>query len=265
MKKLLLMALLVLALVVTVVACDKTPVAPEDTTESTTEASTEEAPTEEVTTAEDTTEEDTAEEDTAEEITTEEVTTEEVTTEEVTTEEVTTEEVTEPEAPASYDIDLTTVGITGSYPTVDVPTNGPALGLTPDDHVIVLHYGSIDLGEMDLSRYSKVTVTYATPTDTMAPGMLDQYNATAKRVLLLNAASSIQTGTVFENLPADEAIVATATYEMSVTNAAITTVEIDLSEIDYNGQLYLSFDFRNAINEFGATSYLIWVAGISFS
>ena len=52
---------------------------------------------------------------------------------------------------------------------------------------------------------------------------------------------------------------------MSATAGAVTTVEIDLSEVDYNGQVYLSFDFRNANNEFGATAYLIWVAGITLA
>ncbi len=173
-----------------------------------------------------------------------------------------------PDVPAPVEplkVDLTSVGITGSYPSVDVPTNGAALGLTANDHVISLHYGSINLGEMDLSKYSKVTVTYATPTDTLAPGMTNEYNATAKRVLLLNTASGIQDGTAFEYLPADGAIIATAAYEMSATNAAISTVEIDLSEIDYNGQVYLSFDFRNANNEFGAIAYLIWITGVTFS
>ena len=166
MKKLLLIAILMLALVLTAVACDKTPDG-EDTTvadttvETPTEAPTEE-PTEEVTTEEPTTEEVTTEEPTTEEVTTEEPTTEEVTTEEPTTEEVTTEEPTD-EVVEPVDIDLTTVTATGSWPTVDVPVNAPALGLGEDQHVIALHYGSIVLGEMDLSKFSKVTVTYVTP------------------------------------------------------------------------------------------------------
>ncbi len=427
MKKLVLLAVLLLALVFTVVACDKTP-AGDDTTvadttvETPTEESTTEAPTEEATTEEATTEEATTEEATTEEATTEEATTEEATTEEATTEEATTEEITEPEAPryddysvpqdqwvitghrpgiqdstdgmvaaggvdsaallhqgsiylgeidlskyskvvlmwgcdnsqttidrynanannrimlvsadvngtapaeetiiagGTYelggwavqafeidltnvdyngpvyvaidtlpgtfalfasvefigaeipaeeivepvDVDLTTVTITGSYPTVDVPINAGSLGLT-DGHVITLHYGSIGLGEMDLSKYSKVTVTYATPCG-IANGqdMNAEYEATGKRVLLLNAPSGIQDGTAFEFLPAEDAIVATAPYEISPVYSQLMTVEIDLTEVDYNGQLYLSFDFRNANNEFGALGYLVFVAGITF-
>ena len=162
-------------------------------------------------------------------------------------------------------VDLTTVGITGSYPTVDVPINAGSLGLS-EGHVITLHYGSINLGEMDLSQYSKVTVTYATPCG-VANGqdMNAEYEATGKRVLLLNAPSAIQDGTAFELLPAEDAIVATAPYEISPVYSQIMTVEIDLTNVDYNGQLYLSFDFRNANNEFGALGYLVFVTDITFA
>ena len=146
MKKLLIMALLVLALVVTAVACDKTPETPADTTVADTEAPTEEA---------------TTEEETTEEATTEEETTEEETTEEATTEEETTEELN------TYEVDLSTVTATGNWPTVDVPVPGSVFG---EAHCIALHYGSVALGEMDLSKYSKVTVTYATPDDATVPG-----------------------------------------------------------------------------------------------
>ena len=426
MKKLLLIAILMLALVLTAVACDKTPAGEDTTVQDTTAETPTEAPTEEPTTEEVTTEEPT-EEPTTEEVTTEEPTeeptTEEVTTEEPTTEEVTTEEPeTEPQVPhydnynvpqdqwvmtghntqlndasngmvaaggvdsaallhqgsiylgdidlskyekvvimwgcdnsgvtqGHYDnnvnnrimllnavmdgvmspaeetiiaggtyelhgwavqafeidltgvdyngpvyaaidalpgtfalfasvefigaempapaeptiVDLTTVGITGSYPTVDVPINAGSLGLT-EGHVITLHYGSINLGEMDLSQYSKVTVTYATPCG-VANGqdMNAEYEATGKRVLLLNAPSEIQAGSAFELLPAEDAIVATAPYEISPTYTQIMTVEIDLTNVDYNGQLYLSFDFRNADNAFGALGYLVFVTDITFA
>ena len=93
MKKLLLIAILMLALVFTVVACNNEPVVDETTVADTTAEAPTEAPTEEATT-EEPTEEATTEEATTEEATTEEATTEEATTEEVTTEEVTTEEPT---------------------------------------------------------------------------------------------------------------------------------------------------------------------------
>ena len=430
MKKLVLLAVLLLALVFTAVACDKTN-SGDDTTvadttiETPTEEATTEAPTEEATTEEATTEEATTEEATTEEATTEEATTEEATTEEPTTEEATTEEPTEPAAPRyddynvpqdqwtvsghkagvtpagdathggmvaaggleagallhqgaiglgvidlsiydkvlvycgcdasgvtqghydantnnriiltkvdtdgnmspneediiasvtytlhgwapeaveidlsgidyngpvyvtydtlpgtfmlvgavefigaelpapaePYEVDLSTVTATGSYPEVDVPINAGALGLT-SGHVITLHYGSINLGEMDLSKYSKVTVTYATPCG-VANGqdMNAEYEATGKRVLLLNAPSAVQDGTPFEYLPAEDAIITTTHYDISPVYAQLMTVEIDLTNVDYNGQVILSFDARNANNEFGALGYLVFVTGITF-
>ena len=259
MKKLLIMALLVLALVVTAVACDKTPETPADTTVADTEAPTEEATTEEETTEEATTEEETTEEETTEEATTEEETTEEVTTEEETTEEVTTEEETTEEL-NTYEVDLSTVTATGNWPTVDVPVPGSVFG---EAHCIALHYGSVALGEMDLSKYSKVTVTYATPDDATVPGAGDQYNKTAKRVMLLNASPAAE-GT-FECLPEESAIVAYNQYERSPASLTVTTVEIDLTEVDYNGQLYLTFDFRDANNAQAAEGYLVWLTGVVFS
>ena len=249
MKKLLLIAMLMLALVFAAVACDETP----DVTDTTAGDTTEEATTEEVTT----------EEVTTEEVTTEETTTEETTTEETTTEEETTEEVTT-EPDNTYAVDLSTVTISGSYTTVDVPVGPANLGLT-EGHVISLHYGSINLGEMDLSKYSKVTVTYATPCgEANGSNFNAEYEATGKRVLLLNAPSAIQEGSAFELLPAEEAVITTANYEISPVYSQIMTVEIDLTEIDYNGQVYLSFDFRNSENAFGALGYLVFVAGITF-
>ena len=254
-KKLLILLTLIAALALTFIACENTPDLPADTTVATdevtapaTDAPTE-AETEEVT-------EPSTEEATTEEITTEEVTTEEVTTEEVTTEEVTTEEVVE-----SVDIDLTAVTATGSFPGVDTAANGPALGLGEDKHVITLHYGSIDLGEMDLSKYSKVTVTYATPVD----GFTSEYEATGKRVLLLNTPNAVEEGAAFELLPAEDAIIVAQHYDISTTQNAIMTVEIDLTDVDYNGRVLLSFDARNAENGYGAIGYLVYVVGITFA
>ena len=240
MKKLLVLLVLCMALSVVLVACDTHEQPMDETTEATTEAPTTEEPT------------------------TEEPTTEEPTTEEPTTEEPTTEEqTTEPDN--SWDVDFTQVSISGSYQD---PWAGNTLvpTLSAEDIVFVAHYGSIDLGQVDLSMYNKVTVTYATPVgmDSVGGDFGAQYDATAKRVLLLNTASAIQEGSAFEYLPEESAIITSAQYNMSASNMELTTVEIDLSSVEYNGQTYLTFDFRNAENAFGATSYLIVVTDILF-
>ena len=260
MKKLLVLLALCMVISVALVACDNGEQPGEQTTAGTTEAPT----TEEPTTEEATTEEATTEEATTEEATTEEATTEEATTEEATTEEATTEEqTTEPDN--SWDVDFSKAPISGSYAE---PWAGNQLipSLSAQDLIYVVHYGSINLGEVDLSKYSKVTVTYATPVggDSAGGDFAAQYEATAKRVMLLNTASAIQENSAFEYLPEDGAIIASAQYSMSATHMELTTVEIDLSAIDYNGQTYLTFDFRDANNAFGATSYLIVVTDIVF-
>lgn len=172
--------------------------------------------------------------------------------------EIPAEEVVEP-----VDIDLNSVTVSGSWPNL---MDGPSLGLEVDTMVAALHYGSINLGEMDLSQYSKVTVTYCTPCGELNGSDFNaEYGATGKRVLLLNAPSAVQDGTKFEYLPAEEAIITTQHYDMSSAAGEVMTVEIDLTAIDYNGQLYLTFDARNAENAFGAIGYLVYVIGITFA
>ena len=264
-KKIILLLALIAALTLVFVACNDEP-APVDTT-VTTDAPTDPGTNEVTDPATEETTEAIPEETTEATAETTEAPAETTEAPAETTEAPVEETTAEPETEApdnSLSIDLTTVGITGSYPTVDVPITPGSLGLT-EGHVISLHYGSINLGEMDLSQYSKVTVTYATPCG-VANGqdMNAEYEATGKRVLLLNAPSEIQPGSAFEFLPAEDAIITTAPYEISPVYCQIMTVEIDLTEIDYNGQLYLSFDFRNADNAFGALAYLVFVAGITF-
>lgn len=167
---------------------------------------------------------------------------------------------TEPVEPVV--VDLTAVSISGSW---TAPMDGAGFGLAAGMPVAVLHYGSINLGEMDLSKYSKMTVAYSTPVGTLNGSDFGaEYEATGKRVLLLNAPSAVQDGTAFELLPADDAIITTAHYDMASATGEIMTVELDLTAIDYNGPLYLSFDARNANNEFGAIAYLVYVIGITF-
>ncbi len=276
-KHLLILLALVAALSLVFVACDKTPDEPADTTASSdapteepTDAPTEpesedvtEPATEEGTTAAPETQEPETQEPETQEPETQEPETQEPETQEPETQEPETQA---PETEEPVDIDLTTVTATGSWPTVDVPVNAPALGLGEDQHVIALHYGSIVLGEMDLSKFSKVTVTYTTPAGELnGSNFNNEYDATGKRVLLLNTLSAVQEGTAFEYLPAEDAIITTNHYDIAPTMGTVMTVEIDLTEIDYNGQVILSFDARNANNEFGAIGYLVYVIGITFA
>ncbi len=207
--------------------------------------------------------------------------------------EIETEAETEVETEAETEdnavrVDLSEVSYTGSYtadklPGLGIPSgfnpNGSFPGdsgmcaalhanagditpaLTADDTMIILHYGTISLGEVDLSQYSKVVVTYATPA---GADYASQYDATQKRVMLLNAPSTNNDNPIFEDVANADAIIASSTYEMSAETGLLTTVEIDLATIDFNGETYLTFDFRTAENAIGATSYLIYLTGIAF-
>ena len=269
MKKLIVLLALCMVISVIFVACDSIETPENPTTDATTQTPTTEATTNEPTTNEPTTDvvtdEPTTDEPTTDEPTTQEPTTEEPTTDEPTTDEPTTEESTTEEH-NSLKINLAEVGITGSYPTVWAG-NGlattPALNAT--DSMVVLHYGSINLGEIDLSKYTKVTITYGNMVGAHANGNYDdEFNATQKRVLLLNAPSSIQEGSAFEYLPEAEQIITYTNYEQSEGSLVLRTVEIDLSTVDYNGQTYLTFDFRNDANAFGYLANLVVVTGIVF-
>ena len=238
----------------------------EDTTADTTVST--EAPTAEPTEPETDAESDPATEETAEDTTadtTEEVTTENATdetTEEITTEEETAEEMTEPE---TLRVDLENVTISSSiavfeshFTTADKDTcvddlvdvfGDPAIA---DGVKIPLVYqGALNLGNIDLSKYKKVTITYAT---SAAAGTVADYEATEKRAMLTSADTKGQLS------PAAASIVASAIYYIPGTTWQLTTVEIDLTNVDYSGDVYLTFDFTAGVNLYHAVTGVVFEA-----
>ena len=201
-KTILIFAFVLLAVcALTFVACDsaKTPEdANPDTTDTPTDPETE-APTDPEThpETEAPTEESTAHES-------------EAPTEEITTEEETTEEVTEPE---TLTVDLEKVSISSSlalfeshFTTADKDTCVDDLVDMYGDPAIkdgvkipLIYQGAIHLGDIDLSKYKKVTVTYATSS---APGTIADYETTQKRAMLTLA------DTKGELSPAEDSIIA---------------------------------------------------------
>jgi hypothetical protein len=242
------------AVALTFVACDSAKT-PEDTTPDTTvttDAPTDpetETPTEPETqpSTETPTEEDTVVET-------------EAPTEEITTEEETTEEVTEPE---TLTVDLEKVSISSSlalfeshFTTADKDTcvddlvdvfGNPAV----EDGVKIplVYQGAIHLGDIDLSKYKKVTVTYATSS---ASGTVADYETTQKRAMLTQA------DTKGELSPAEDAIIASSVYYIPSTTWQLTTVEIDLTNVDYSGALFLTFDFTEGVNLYHAVTGVVF-------
>ena len=96
----------------------------------------------------------------------------------------------------------------------------------------LLHQGSIALGEIDLSKYSKVVVMWGCDNSDVTVG---RYNENANnRIMLLNA---VMDGVMS---PAEKTIIAGSTYELK--GWAVTAFEIDLTGVNYNGPVWLAID-----------------------
>ena len=259
-NRILILAFALLALcAITFAACTAEPT-PDDTTADTTVST--EAPTAEPTDPETEaptdpeTEAPTAESTEAET----EAPTEEITTEEATTEEVTTEEVTEPEI---LNVDLEKVTISSSLELFESHFTTADKASCVDDlvdmfgdpaikdgvKIPLVYQGAIHLGNIDLSKYKKVTVTYAT---SASPATTADYETTQKRAMLTN------TDTKGDLSPFDDFIVASATYTIPATTWMLTTVEIDLTNVDYSGELYLTFDFTEGVNLYHAVTGVVF-------
>ena len=242
------------AVALTFVACDSTET-PEDTTPDTTVTT--DAPTEPETEAPTDPETDPETESPTEETTQAET---EAPTEEITTEEEATEEVTEPE---TLEVDLEKVTISSSLPLFESHFTTADKDTCVDDLVDIfgnpavedgvkiplVYQGAIHLGDIDLSKYKKVTVTYATSS---ASGTVADYETTQKRAMLTQA------DTKGELSPAEDAIIASAVYYIPSTTWQLTTVEIDLSDVDYSGALFLTFDFTEGVNLYHAVTGVVF-------
>lgn len=177
--------------------------------------------------------------------------------------EIQTEAATETEPQETLEVDLSTVSISSSldlfeshFTTADKEScvddlvdvfGDPAIA---DGVKIPLVYqGAINLGEIDLSKFSKVTVTYAT---SASPATQTDYETTAKRALLTSADSKGQIS------PAEATVLASSIYYLPSTTWQLTTVEIDVSALDYCGNVYLTFDFTEGVNLYHAVTGVLF-------
>ena len=138
-----------------------------------------------------------------------------------------------PEEPAveNYLVPQSQWVITGHNTQLNDTTN-PMVAAGGIESAALLHQGSIALGEVDLSKYSKVVVMWGCDNSQVT---IDHYNANANnRIMLLNA---VMDGVMS---PAEETIIAGGTYELK--GWAVTAFEIDLTGIDYNGPVWLAID-----------------------
>ena len=116
------------------------------------------------------------------------------------------------------------------YP--DQEGHGPMISAGGVESAALLHQGSIALGEIDLSKYSKVVIYWGSDN---GPGTQDLYAKNEhNRFALVNADKNMQMS------PNEDTIIVAKTYELH--GWAIAPFEIDLTDIDYNGPVFLTHD-----------------------
>ena len=147
------------------------------------------------------------------------------------------EETEEPDAPVveSLVIPQDQWVISGHVTTLvtpDVPGHGDMIAAGGVSSAALLHQGSIALGEIDLSKYSKVVIMWGSDN---GDGTKDLYAKNEhNRFALVNADKNMVMS------PAEDTIIAAATYELH--GWAVAPIEIDLTGIDYNGPVFLTHD-----------------------
>ena len=123
------------------------------------------------------------------------------------------------------------VAVTGHNTQLNDASNG-MVAAGGVEYGALLHQGSVGVGEVDLSKYSKVVVMWGCDNSQVT---IDHYNANANnRIMLLNAEMSMVMS------PAAETVIAGGTYELK--GWAVTAFEIDLTGIDYNGPVFVTYD-----------------------
>ena len=160
-----------------------------------------------------------------EEVTTEEVTTEEVTTEEVTTEEVTTEDVTT----ETLDPEVQTE-------TVDIGNFAGQAGYNANFNGLEFMGSAFNIGSFDLSKYSAIVLTYGCDG---GQGTADAFAASPSLALGIKS-ENISYGIGNDvNMDADIAH-GDMVHSSAYWKDGARDLVIDLTDIDYNGDVWLS-------------------------
>ena len=147
------------------------------------------------------------------------------------------------EAAQAYDAKFNDVYVdTLNVPTSDWVITGhrPALQDSSDNMVAaggveygaLLHQGAIYVGDLNLAEMSKVVVFYGLDGSQTT---IDVYNANAANRIIL---SKVDTNNTLS--PAEEDIIASVTY--TELGWAVKAIEIDLTDVDYNGPVYVTYD-----------------------
>lgn len=96
----------------------------------------------------------------------------------------------------------------------------------------LLHQGAVFVGDVDLSKYSKVYVYYGIDNSQVTQ---DHYNANPSNRIMLTSVD-----VHMRNSPEEREIVASTVYTLN--GWAVQRFEIDLTGIDYTGPVYVTYD-----------------------
>ena len=96
----------------------------------------------------------------------------------------------------------------------------------------LLHQGAVGVGKIDLSKYDKVIVYYGLDNSSITH---EYYNANPYNRIML---TKEDTDGIFS--PDQSVIIASATYQR--LGWSVVAIEIDLTNINYNGPVYVTYD-----------------------
>ncbi|MBP3665564.1 MAG: hypothetical protein J6K29_00790, partial [Clostridia bacterium] len=135
--------------------------------------------------------------------------------------------------------------VTESIPMESWTVTGHAAGLTSKDKEgiggmvaagglnvgALLHQGSVGLGELDLSKYSKVIIKYGIDN---GPTTIEKHTANGTNRIMLTTADNNMTMT-----PGGDVL---AYVDYTPNGWSLMSIEIDLTAVDYNGNVFLTWD-----------------------
>ena len=135
--------------------------------------------------------------------------------------------------------------VTESIPMESWTVTGHAAGLTSKDKEgiggmvaaggldvgALLHQGSVGLGELDLSKYSKVIIKYGIDN---GPTTIEKHTAKGTNRIMLTTADNNMTMT-----PGGDVL---AYVDYTPNGWSLMSIEIDLTAVDYNGNVFLTWD-----------------------
>ncbi|MBO5042592.1 MAG: leucine-rich repeat protein [Clostridia bacterium] len=141
-----------------------------------------------------------------------------------------------PQQPATdYDVPMDTWTVSGHCAQIvhkEGHGNSPMVAAGGIESGALLHQGAVGIGEIDLSKYSKAIISYGIDN---SPVTVGHYEANANNRIMLSKVDNHMS-----NVPAEEDIIASATYTLE--GWSLVTIEIDLTEVDYNGPVFVTYD-----------------------